>query len=72
MMYDSIETYEKYKTDKKILKEIEKSKEKLQKRVEYYKQQKEKYLAKQQLLIDEKNESFFLIFWDGPEPIYDK
>ena len=55
MMYDSIETYEKYKTDKKILKEIEKSKEKLQKRAEYYKQQKEKYLAKQQLLIDEKN-----------------
>lgn len=54
-MYDSIETYEKYKGDKKILKEIEKSKEKLQKRAEYYKQQKEKYLAKQQLLIEEKN-----------------
>lgn len=54
MQFNSIETYEKYKNDKKILKEIQKSKEALKKREEYYKREKEKYIAKQQLLIEEK------------------
>ena len=53
-MFNSIETFEKYKNDKKILKEIQRSKEALEKRKEYYKREKEKYIAKQQLLIEEK------------------
>jgi len=53
-MFDSIETYNKYKEDKKILKEIEKSKEAYKKRQEFYSREKEKYLAKQQSLIEEK------------------
>ncbi|MBO7695050.1 MAG: hypothetical protein J6T10_20720 [Methanobrevibacter sp.] len=54
MQFKTIEQYEKYKDDKKILKEIKKSQEALEKRKEYYKKQKEKYIAKQQLLIEEK------------------
>jgi hypothetical protein len=53
-MFNSLETYSKYKEDKKILKEIEKSKEAYRKRQEFYSREKEKYLAKQQLLIEEK------------------
>ena len=53
-MFNSLETYSKYKEDKKILKEIEKSKEAYRKRQEFYAREKEKYLEKQQLLIDEK------------------
>ena len=54
MQFKTIEQYEKYKDDKKILREIKKSQEALEKRKEYYKKQKEKYIAKQQLLIEEK------------------
>ena len=36
------------------MKEIQKAQEAMEKRKEYYKQQKEKYIAKQQLLIEEK------------------
>jgi hypothetical protein len=54
MSTNSIETFEKYKDDKKILMEIKKSQEALEKRKEYYRKQKEKYIAKQQLLIEEK------------------
>lgn len=54
MKFNSIETYEKYKNDKKILKEIEKSKQAYQKRVEYYEREKKKYMEKQQLLIEGK------------------
>jgi len=54
MQFKTIEQYEKYKDDKKILKEIQKSQEALGKRKEYYRKQKEKYIAKQQLLIEEK------------------
>lgn len=53
-MFNSLETYNKYKEDKKILKEIEKSKEAFRKRQEFYSREKEKYLAKQQSLIEEK------------------
>lgn len=53
-MFNSLETYNKYKEDKKILKEIEKSKEAFRKRQEFYSREKEKYLKKQQLLIEEK------------------
>lgn len=54
MFTNSIEIFEKYKDDKKIMKEIQKAQEALEKRKEYYKKQKEKYIAKQQLLIEEK------------------
>ena len=54
MQFNSIEMFEKYKNDKKILKEIQKSKDALRKREEFYKREKEKYIAKQQLLIEEK------------------
>lgn len=54
MQFKTIEQYEKYKGDKKIMKEIQKAQEAMEKRKEYYKQQKEKYIAKQQLLIEEK------------------
>ena len=53
-MFDSIETFEKYKNDKKLSKELQKKKEAYQKRIEFYKREKEKYMAKQQLLIEEK------------------
>ena len=54
MWLTSIETFEKYKNDKKILREIQKSQEALEKRKEYYRKEKKKYIAKQQLLIEEK------------------
>ena len=54
MQFKTIEQYEKYKGDKKIMKEIQKAQEALEKRKEYYKKQKEKYIAKQQLLIEGK------------------
>ena len=54
MQFKTIEQYEKYKGDKKIMKEIQKAQEAMEKRKEYYKQQKEKYIAKQQLLIEDK------------------
>lgn len=54
MQFKTIEQYEKYKGDKKIMKEIQKAQEAMEKRKEYYKKQKEKYLEKQQLLIEEK------------------
>ena len=53
-MFNSLETYNKYKEDKRILKEIEKSKEAYRKRQEFYSREKEKYLEKQQSLIEEK------------------
>ena len=53
-MFDSIETFEKYKNDKKLSKELQKKKEAYQKRIKFYKREKEKYMAKQQLLIEEK------------------
>jgi hypothetical protein len=50
----SIDSYEKYKNDKKIMKEIEKSKQAYQKRIEFYNREREKYMAKQQSLIEAK------------------
>ena len=52
--FKSIETYEKYKNDKKILKEIQKAKEKHQKRVEFYDRERKKQIEKQQSLIEAK------------------
>ena len=54
MKFNSIETYEKYKNNKKILKEIQKANEKYQKRVEFYNNEKKKQIEKQQLLIESK------------------
>lgn len=54
-MFDSIETYEKYKNNKKLLKELQKKKESFEKRKEFYKREKEKYMAKQELLYDQKS-----------------
>ena len=52
--FNSLETYNKYKEDKKILKEIEKSKENFLKRKEYLSKERDKQIAKQQSLIEEK------------------
>lgn len=54
LTFNSVEIYNKYKEDKKILKEIEKSKENYLKRKEYLSKERDKQIAKQKSLIEEK------------------